>query len=218
MQLRKGQSLLFLSHARNVAAATESGWASIVDRLLQSVYPELDIRVDALSYAAVADGRAEPGWIEAAGDLRPDWLVLPPFTDAELSAFVPNGATMSPELLKESLLPKLIEMRMHAERVVLLSPFALNASDGEDSAPYEAAVLEAAWEAGCMLVDAKTAIDETKDKHAYQPGQANDEAQRTDIEFALASAFLRSVGFQWIRRHSFFNLGDQASLRMSHSS
>ena len=41
---------------------------------------------------------------------------------------------------------------------------------------------------------------------------------RTDIDFALASAFLRSVGFEWVRRPSFFGLGDQTAPRMSHSS
>lgn len=218
MQLRKGQSLLLLSHARNVAAATETSWAAIVDRLLQSVYPDLDIRVDTLAHTAVADGWAQPTWIDAARDRRPDWLVLPPLTRADLSMLVPNGATMTPEYLKESLLPMLIEMRMHVKRVVLLSPFVLNATDGNDFAPYEAAVLEAAWEAGCMLIDVKHAIDETKVKHAYQPDQANDDALRADIEFALANAFLRSVGFQWVRRPSFFSLGEQTKLRVSHSS
>ncbi len=218
MQLRKGQSLLIFSHARNAAGANESGWASIVERLLQSVYPELDIRVDTYSCAAAANGGTLSVWTDAARQRKPDWLVLPPFTHADLSELLPNGATMPPEQLKDMLLPMLNELRMYAGRVVLLTPFALNGSDLTDFAQSEATLLEAAWEAGCMLVSTKSAIDETKSKHAYQPDQANEEALRADIEFALANAFLRDVGFQWVRRPSFFSFGDQSALRMSHSS
>jgi len=218
MQLRKGQSLLLLSHARNVASATETSWAAIVDRLLQSVYPDLNIRVDTLAHATVAGGRAQPAWIDAVRQRKPDWLVLPPLTRADLSMLVPNGATMTPELLKESLLPMLNELRLYAKHIVLLSPFVLNESDGDEFAPYEEAVLEAAWEADSMVVSVKHAINETKVKHACQPDQTNDETLRADIELALANALLRSVGFQWVRRPSFFSLGDQLSHRMPHSS
>ncbi|WP_027087474.1 hypothetical protein [Cohnella panacarvi] len=218
MQLRTGQSLLLLSHARNVAAANDTGWASIVESLLESVYPELGIRVDALSYATVTDGLTQPVWMDVARNRRPEWLVMPPLTRADLSTLMPDEATRTPERLKHSLLRMLHELSMYAERVVLFTPFDLTASDGNDFAPFEAAVLEAASEAGCMLVSVKSALDETKIKHACQPDRANDDALHTDIEFALANAFLRSVGFQWLRRPSFFSMADQTKLRVSHTS
>lgn len=210
MQLRKGQSLLYLSHDRNVADETESGWPSIVIRLLQTVYPELDIQVHTHACDAISAGSAEP--LEALRERKPDWIVLSPITNANVPDRAADGQPMTPEYFKDSLLRLLRELSKVTVRVVIIYPFALDLADRNAFAPYEEAILDAVWEVGCMLVDAKEAID------AYRYKDKSAAALRSDIDLATANAFLSQIGFQWVRRQAFVGVSDRSALRIPYSS
>lgn len=206
MLLRKGQSLLFVtlaSRGAETSGPADESWASAAERLLLTAYPDLELRTETHAFACASAERPEPGWLEAARRMKPDWLALPPLTVRDLEAAQGNGVTLSPELFKAALGRVLTEARAHAKRVTLLLPYGLDAEEANRLLPYADAAYSAAWDAGCQPVDAQSAIDFAANRHAILADESDKAALRADVELALANAFLPRLGFQWVKRNSF---------------
>lgn len=206
MLLRKGQSLLFVTLASRDAetyGSAEESWASVAERLLQTAYPDLELRTETHAFACASAERPEPSWLEAARRMKPDWLALPPLTVRDVEAAEDKGVELSPERFKAALAGVLAQARAHASRVTLLLPYGLDAEEANRLLPYADAAYSAAWDAGCQPIDAQSAIDFAVNRHAHLAGETDQAALRADVELALANAFLPRVGFQWVRRSSF---------------
>lgn len=221
MLLQKGQTVLVANRYGTWDIEAEPAprkaegdreWAAIVERLLQAVYPELGIRVEACQ--AGEPSSAENGWLEAARKRPPDWLILPPPTvgsspcpSAEESADREKRTAILPEGWEAELRRMIGEARMYAKHVALYAPIELEAGGGAAGAAatsrssFLAAARAAAKETGCLLIDAQAAIQRVLQRPG-RPGKLAGEEAEEAIRLALADAFLQSVGFQWIKTMS----------------
>lgn len=214
MLLRHRQSLLFVAPVPRDpdASASADSWASVAERLLQTAYPELELRMETLPFEYVAAKPEESAWLEAARRLRPDWLALPPLFPEQLGTCSVDGRTPSPESFKADMIRVLAEARAYAGRVTLFLPYGIDEESATRLLPFADAAYSAAWETGCQPVDVQTAIDALLRQHAhpaYKTDDASPDARDARVQLALASAFLRRMGFRWTRGLGFAATGER---------
>ncbi|MFC5529688.1 hypothetical protein [Cohnella yongneupensis] len=209
MLLLKGQSILFIEHVykqqsvtNNGERTSDSGMATIADRLLQMVYPELSLQVEACASGIHTLDSAVDGWLDAARRLRPDWLVIPPLHGDNWPAYSTDGRPLTPDLLEAALRRMMRDIQPYAINLALVAPISLTSSDKGFISPYADVARSVAEEEGCLFIDAQAEIDDVRLKYAHQAAPTNEELS-ADIEMSLTNVFLQAIGFQWVRRNAF---------------
>lgn len=211
MQLLKSESLLIIDRANR----TDHGWLEAVDSLLKTVYPELGIQIEVQASDKAAGLEAlRNSWQEAVHACSPDWLILPllseDFLPCSSSAQQAEDASLlETAYLKAAIRSVIAEAKARVRQLILFMPALPGAesfeleSDQRSASLCAAAVRDAAYESGCLVIEEEAVIDEVRSKYVPFGMQPNDEeAERSTYNIALAGAFLRLVGFQWLRRRS----------------
>lgn len=217
MLLQKGQKLLFIGDSitdcerakpagEGLFGALGKGYVSLVDALLQAVYPELGIRVvnTGLSGNNVVDLQAR--WQEDVLDRKPDWLSIMIGTNDVWrqydTPFISEWHVYADKY--EATLRALVERtKPHVSNLVLMTPFYLESNEQDAMRrtmdEYGAIVKKIATESGTLFVDTQAAFNVVL-KDLYSATLAWDRVHPTQAGHAvLARSFLNKVGFEWNR-------------------
>ncbi|WP_373229980.1 SGNH/GDSL hydrolase family protein [Cohnella sp.] len=217
MLLQKGEKLLFIGDSitdcerakptgEGLFGALGKGYVSLVDAMLQAVYPELGIRVvnKGTSGNTVLDLQAR--WQEDVLDQKPDWLsVMIGINDVWRqydTPFIKEGHVYADKY--EATLRELVEQtKPHVSHLVLMTPFYIESNEQDAMRStmdeYGAIVKRIASETGAIFVDTQAAFNEVL-KELYAAALAWDRVHPTQAgHVVLARAFLDKIGFQWNR-------------------
>ncbi|RIW37354.1 GDSL family lipase [Bacillus salacetis] len=217
MKLKKGQKLLFIGDSvtdcerakpegEGIAGALGNGYVSLVDGLLQAVYPDLGIMVvnKGINGHTVRDLKGR--WQEDVVEQKPDWLsILIGINDVWRqydTPFIQDGHVYIGEY-EDTLRSLVKEAKPVVKEVVLISPFYLEPNE-EDSMrrtmdEYGRTVRKIAKETGCLFIDSQAAFNRIL-KEIYPAAIAWDRVHpSTAGHLILARAFLAEMGFDWNR-------------------
>lgn len=181
-----------------------SGYVAIVDALLQTVYPELGLRVVNMGTSGntVLDLKAR--WETDVLALKPDWLsIMIGINDVWRQFDTPlQTETHVGIAAYETTLRELVERTTpQLKGLVLMTPFYIepNRQDAMRARmdEYGAVVRRIAGEQGAVLVDTQ-AVFEPVLKHLYPAALCWDRVHPSMTgHTVLAKAFLDAVGFSW---------------------
>ncbi|CAM4377076.1 SGNH/GDSL hydrolase family protein [Paenibacillus tarimensis] len=217
MKLEQGQKLLFIGDSitdcdrakpegEGLFGALGKGYVSLIDALLQAVYPELGIRVvnKGIGGNTVRDLKAR--WQEDVINQEPDWLaVMIGINDVWRQFDVP--------LIKEwhvyideyeaTLRELTAAVKPRVKQLVLMTPFYLEPNEQDKMRQkmdeYGSVVKRIAQEQGALFVDTQAAFNEVM-KELYPATLAWDRVHPTQAgHMVLARAFLNAAGFEWKR-------------------
>ncbi|NEW08634.1 SGNH/GDSL hydrolase family protein [Paenibacillus sp. SYP-B3998] len=203
-----GDSVTDCERARPVGeglfGAIGKGYVSLVDGLLNTVYPELQIRTVNVGNNGdtVLDLKAR--WQTDVLDLKPDWLsVMIGINDVWRHFDHPKVKEKHVELeTYERTLRKLVTKTLpHVKGIVLMTPFYIepNPQDAmrQKMDQYGQAVKQIAEETGVLFVDTQKAFEPLL-KEYYPAYIAWDRVHPNNVGHAvLAKAFLQAIDFQW---------------------
>ncbi|QJD82162.1 SGNH/GDSL hydrolase family protein [Cohnella herbarum] len=217
MLLHKGQKLLFIGDSitdcdrakpagEGLFGALGKGYVSIVDAMLQAVYPELGIRVvnQGISGNNVVD--LQTRWQEDVLDHNPDWLSIMIGTNDVWrqydTPFIKEWHVYADKY--ETTLRSLVERtKPKVGNLVLMTPFYLESNEQDAMRrtmdEYGAIVKKIAQETGTLFIDTQAAFNVVL-KELYAATLAWDRVHPTQTgHVVLARAFLNKVGFEWNR-------------------
>ncbi|MCM3634593.1 SGNH/GDSL hydrolase family protein [Paenibacillus camelliae] len=217
MLLNKGDKLLFIGDSitdcerkrpegEGLFGALGKGYVSLVDALLQAVYPELGIRVvnKGLGGNTVRDLNGR--WQEDVLNHQPDWLaIMIGINDVWRqfdTPFIKEWHVYADEY--ETTLRKLVsETKPTVKGLVLMTPFYLesNEQDGMRAMmdQYGSIVRKIAEENDVIFIDTQAAFNVVLEE-LYSATLAWDRVHPTAAgHMVLARAFLDNIGFEWKR-------------------
>lgn len=217
MLLEKGDKLLFIGDSvtdcerkrpegEGLFGALGKGYVSLVDALLQAVYPELGIRVVNKGNSGNTVRDLQARWQEDVLDQQPDRLaIMIGINDVWRqfdTPFIKEWHVYADEY--ETTLRKLVsETKPLVKTIVLMTPFYLE-SNVQDKMrammdQYGAIVEKIAAEYEVMFVDTQAAFNKVLDE-LYSATLAWDRVHPTAAgHMVLARAFLDAVDFEWKR-------------------
>ncbi len=184
--------------------ALGKGYVSLVDAFLQSVYPQLSVRVVNMGTSGNTVRDLKDRWQRDVIELKPDWLsVMIGINDVwrqfdqplikESHVYIDEYENTLGELVRTTR-PKL-------KGLILMTPFYLepNKYDAMRATMdrYGQVVKRIAEESGAIFVDTQAAFDEVLE-HLYPATLGWDRVHPNMIgHMTLARAFLNAVGFSW---------------------
>lgn len=217
MQLKKRQKLLFIGDSitdcerakpagEGLFGALGKGYVAQVDALLQSVYPELMIRVVNKGNSGNTVRDLKKRWQEDVLNQRPDWLaVMIGINDVWRQYDIPQIHEQHVYIDEyESTLRELVmESKATTQGIVLMTPFYIepNPQDAMRATMdlYGAAVKRVADEAGAIFIDTQAAFRPVLEE-IYPATLAWDRVHPTAVgHMVLTRAFLRGISFDWSR-------------------
>ena len=217
MKLDKGQKLLFIGDSvtdcervkpegEGLFAALGKGYVSYVDGLLQSVYPDLGIRVvnKGISGNTVRDLKNR--WQDDVINQKPDWLsIMIGINDVWRqydTPFIKDWHVYIDEY--ESTLRELVsETKPFVKEIVLMTPFYLESNEQDQMRrsmdQYGQVIKRIAEETNCIFVDTQAAFNIIF-KDLYPAALAWDRVHPSNAgHMVLARAFLKEIDFNWNR-------------------
>ncbi len=215
MLLNKGQKLLFIGDSitdcerakpagEGLFHALGRGYVSFVDALLQTVYPELGIRVvnTGISGNNVVDLQGR--WQEDVLDRRPDWLSIMIGTNdvwRQYDAPFQKEWHVYPEQYEATLRELVEQSKPQISNIVLMTPFYLESNKQDKMRKtmdeYGAIVRKVAEQTQVRFVDTQAAFDVVLEE-LYAATLAWDRVHPSAAgHMVLARTFLNSVGFDW---------------------
>ncbi len=222
MLLQQGQKLLFIGDSitdcdrakpagEGLFGALGRGYVSIVDALLQAVYPELGVRVVNTGIGGNTVVNLEARWQEDVLDRKPDWLSIMIGTNDVWrqydTPFVKEWHVYKPEY--EATLRRLVSATkpLLSGGLVLMTPFYIESNENDAMRrtmdEYGAIVRRVADDSGALFVDTQAAFNEVL-RELYAATLAWDRVHPTQAgHMVLARAFLNKIGFQWNRTSNY---------------
>lgn len=181
-----------------------NGYVSMVDSMLQAVYPELAIRVINMGVSGNTVRDLAARWQTDVIDLEPTWLsILIGINDVwrqfdcpyqtETHVYIEEYERTLRELVQQTL-PKV-------KGLILMSPFYIEPSEQDAMRKmmdqYGQVVKQIADEFNIVYVDTQAAFAEVL-KHLYPGALAWDRVHPNGTgHMVIARAFLDAIGFKW---------------------
>ncbi|OIJ21469.1 GDSL family lipase [Anaerobacillus alkalidiazotrophicus] len=215
MKLQQGQKLLFIGDSvtdcervkpegEGLFGALGKGYVSNIDALLQSVYPELGIRIVNKGVNGNTVRDLEKRWKTDVLKQQPDWLsIMIGINDVWRqydTPFIKDWHVYIDEY--EETLRKLIkETSPHVKGIVLMAPFYIESNEQDAMRramdQYGLVVKQIAEEFNCIFVDTQAAFNDIL-RNLYSSSLAWDRVHPTATgHMILARAFLREINFDW---------------------
>ncbi|OIJ13931.1 GDSL family lipase [Anaerobacillus alkalilacustris] len=215
MKLEKGQKLLFIGDSvtdcertkpegEGLFGALGKGYVSYIDALIQSVYPELSIRIVNKGVNGNTVRDLAKRWKTDVLKQQPDWLtIMIGINDVWRqydTPFIKDWHVYIEEY--EETLRKLInETSPHVKGIVLMTPFYIESNEQDAMRQtmdrYGSVVSHIAEEHDCIFVDTQAAFNQVL-KDLYPSTLAWDRIHPTATgHMILARAFLREINFDW---------------------
>jgi len=217
MLLEKGDKLLFIGDSitdcerkkpegEGLFGALGKGYVSLVDALLQAVYPELGIRVVNKGTSGNTVRDLDARWQEDVLDQQPQWLaIMIGINDVWRQydvPFIKEWHVYKDEY--EATLRRLVsETKPKVKGLVLMTPFYLESNEQDKMRAtmdeYGSIVRKLADEYDVHFIDTQAAFNIVLEE-LYSATLAWDRVHPTAAgHMVLARAFLDAVGFQWKR-------------------
>lgn len=215
MKLAKNDKLLFIGDSitdcerkrpigEGLFQGLGKGYVSFVDAVLNTLHPELGIRVVNMGTGGHTVRDLKARWNTDVVDLKPDWLVIMIGINDVWRQFDQPFITESHVYIEEyeSTLRALVEQTQPLVKgLVLMTPFYIepNKDDAMRAAMdrYGAVVKRIADEKDAIFVDTQAVFDQLA-KHMYAASIAWDRVHPNATgHFAIARAFLNAVGVVW---------------------
>nr|4JJ6_A Chain A, Acetyl xylan esterase [Geobacillus stearothermophilus]4JJ6_B Chain B, Acetyl xylan esterase [Geobacillus stearothermophilus] len=217
MKIGSGEKLLFIGDSitdcgrarpegEGSFGALGTGYVAYVVGLLQAVYPELGIRVvnKGISGNTVRDLKAR--WEEDVIAQKPDWVsIMIGINDVWRQYDLPFMKEKHVYLdeYEATLRSLVLETKPLVKGIILMTPFYI---EGNEQDPmrrtmdqYGRVVKQIAEETNSLFVDTQAAFNEVL-KTLYPAALAWDRvAPSVAGHMILARAFLREIGFEWVR-------------------
>jgi lysophospholipase L1-like esterase len=215
MLLQKGQKLLFIGDSitdcerarpagEGLFGALGKGFVSLVDALLQAVYPELGIRVVNMGSSGNTVLDLQARWQEDVIDRKPDWLSIMIGTNDVWrqydTPFIQDSHVYADKY--EATLRSLVEQtKPRVSNLVLMTPFYLESNELDAMRrtmdEYGAIVRKISQDNGTLFIDTQAAFNVVL-KELYAATLAWDRVHPSQTgHVVLARAFLNKIGFEW---------------------
>ncbi|MEW9700347.1 SGNH/GDSL hydrolase family protein [Paenibacillus sp. SI8] len=184
--------------------ALGKGYVSIVDGLLNAVYPQLQIRTINVGTSGNTVLDLKQRWRTDVLDLKPDWLsIMIGINDVWRHFDLPNQPERHVDIeTYERTLRELVEQtRPVAKGIVLMTPFYIEPNPQDAMRfkmdQYGQVVKKIAEETGALFVNTQAAFEPLLNEF-YPAYIAWDRVHPNHIGHAvLANAFLRALDFEW---------------------
>jgi lysophospholipase L1-like esterase len=217
MLLQKSQKLLFIGDSitdcerarpagEGLFGALGKGYVSLVDAMLQAVYPELGIRVVNMGSSGNTVLDLQARWQEDVIDRKPDWLSIMIGTNDVWrqydTPFIQDSHVYADKY--EATLRSLVEQtKPRVSNLVLMTPFYLESNEQDAMRrtmdEYGAIVKKISQDNGTLFIDTQAAFNVVL-KELYAATIAWDRVHPSQTgHVVLARAFLNKIGFEWNR-------------------
>jgi lysophospholipase L1-like esterase len=181
-----------------------TGYVALVDALLQTVYPELRVRVVNMGTSGDTVLDLKERWETDVLDLKPDWLsVMIGINDVWRQFDKPFQTETHVDIATyETTLRELVRRtKPSLKGLVLMTPYYIEPNPHDAMRArmddYGAVVKRIAAEEGAILVDTQAAFEPML-KHLYPAALCWDRVHPSMAgHMALAKAFLDAIGFSW---------------------
>ncbi|MBB6671106.1 SGNH/GDSL hydrolase family protein [Cohnella nanjingensis] len=180
------------------------GYVSLVDGLLQTVYPQTAVRIVNVGTSGNTVRDLNARWQTDVLDLKPDWLSVMIGTNDVWrqydQPYIKESHVYADEY--ETTLDALVEKtKKTVKGIVLMTPFYLEPNKGDAMRAtmdaYGAIVKRTAEKHGTLFVDTQAAFDKVL-AHIYPATIAWDRVHpSTGGHLTLAKAFLDALDFSW---------------------
>ncbi|WP_426452435.1 SGNH/GDSL hydrolase family protein [Paenibacillus sp. S-38] len=185
-------------------AGTGKGYVSFVEALLDSVYPELALRVTNMGISGNTVRDLDARWQTDVLDLNPDWVSIMIGINDVWRQFDQPRLKETHVLISEyeATLDKLVAVTLpEVKGIILMTPFYIepNADDPMRAMMdrYGSVVKRIAAKYGCPCADTQAALEPVL-RELYPGALAWDRVHPSSTgHMVLARAFLNTVGFQW---------------------
>jgi lysophospholipase L1-like esterase len=186
--------------------ALGNGYVSLIDALLQSVYPERLIRVVNMGISGNTVRDLKNRWQTDVLDLRPDWLsVMIGINDVWRQFDHPRMPEIHVRIdeYEETLRSLIAKTRPQVKGLVLMTPFYIEPNKNDAMRAmmdqYGQAVERIAREQDCLFVNTQAAFDRVL-QSVYSGSLAWDRVHPNRAgHMVIARAFLQAIGFEWDR-------------------
>jgi lysophospholipase L1-like esterase len=181
-----------------------NGYVAIVDAMLQTVYPELGIRVINMGTSGNTVLDLKDRWDTDVLELKPDWLtIMIGINDVWRQFDMPfqKETHVGIETYERELRALVQRTKPQLEGLVLMTPFYIEPNP-EDAMrarmdEYGAVVKQIASEEGAIFVDTQAAFEPLLN-HLYPAALCWDRVHPSmPGHMTLAKAFLDAIGFKW---------------------
>jgi lysophospholipase L1-like esterase len=181
-----------------------NGYVAIVDAMLQTVYPELGIRVVNMGTSGNTVLDLKDRWDTDVLELKPDWLtIMIGINDVWRQFDMPfqKETHVGIETYERELRALVQRTKPQLEGLVLMTPFYIEPNP-EDAMrarmdEYGAVVKRIAIEEGAIFVDTQAAFEPLLN-HMYPAALCWDRVHPSmPGHMTLAKAFLDAIGFKW---------------------
>ncbi|WP_282940218.1 SGNH/GDSL hydrolase family protein [Paenibacillus sp. RC67] len=181
-----------------------NGYVALVDSFLQSVYPQLGIRVTNMGISGNTVRNLKDRWETDVVNLKPDWVsIMIGINDVWRQYDLPQLVEKHVYIDEyEQTLRELVERtKPSLKSLILMTPYYIepNRNDGMRAAmdQYGAVVKKIADQYGAIFIDTQEAFEPVL-KHIYPATLAWDRVHPNMTgHMTLARAFLNAVGFSW---------------------
>lgn len=217
MKMDKGQRLVMIGdsitdcerkfpYGEGLFQGVGKGYVSLVDTLLQTAYPELNLRVTNMGIGGNTVRDLKERWQTDVLDLNPDWLSIMIGINDVWRQFDQPAIPESHVLLEEyeHTLTELAEqVRPRLKGLVIMTPFYIerSAEDGmrRRMDEYGRAARRVAERVGALFVDTQ-AVFEPMLGYVHPTAIASDRVHPSLTgHMLIARAFLQAIGFDWKR-------------------
>lgn len=181
-----------------------NGYVALVDSFLQSVYPQLGIRVTNMGISGNTVRNLKDRWETDVLNLKPDWLsIMIGINDVWRQYDLPQLVEKHVYIEEyEQTLRELVERtKPSLKGLILMTPYYIepNQNDGMRATmdQYGAVVKKIADQYGAIFIDTQEAFKPVL-KHIYPATLAWDRVHPNMTgHMTLTRAFLNAVGFSW---------------------
>jgi lysophospholipase L1-like esterase len=215
MKLTTKQKLVFIGDSITDCGRTQPvgeglfdpmgrGYVTMVDALINAVYPHLAIRTANVGTSGHTVRDLEKRWKTDVIDLKPDWLSIMIGTNDVWRQFdtpkMPEKA-VAPDAYEATYDKLLSQTRPLLKGLVLMTPFFVESHRGDAMRArmdeYGAIVKKLAAKHDAIFVDTQTAFDNAL-QHQHSAALAWDRVHPNQVgHMILAKTFLDAINFQW---------------------
>lgn len=215
MKLQKGSKLVMIGDSITDAGRTRPvaeglfdplgrGYSCLVNALLGTSYPELDIRVVNMGNSGNTVRDLKARWQTDVFDLKPDWVsIMIGINDVWRQYDSPLQTELHVPLREyETTLRELVASTLpRVKGLILVTPYYIEANKRDPMRAtmdkYGAVVKKIAKENHTVLVDTQAAIDKAL-KRQYSGALAWDRIHPNQVgHMILAKAYVDALGFKW---------------------